>query len=450
MISLLAKLALCIIVLPGTSLLFSQDWPRFRGPNGSGLSPSTKDIPTNWKDVNIKWKLKLPGPGHSSPIVVDDKLFLTYWSGYGVDENATQKDLRLHLLCIDKTTGQKRWDQSIEPALPEEPYQAMFKEHGYASHTPVSDGKHVWAYFGKSGAVCFDLEGNLIWQKRLGNELDPDHWGSSSSPIVYKDILIVTASVECNTIFGLNKHTGETIWEHQSDELTSTWSTPIIVKVNDKRSDVVIPIPYKLWGLNPENGELVWQCNSLNVNAACSSAIVDRNQLYFVERGRRGGGSVAIRIGGRGDVSKTHVVWKSRQRGHIGTPIIHDDNLYWISSGIANCVNIRDGSEVYRARLKRPTQKEKNNRYSSFPETGTPGGHHSSPVVHNGIAYYVSRGGDVYVFRLGEKFEQLAVNRIADGGDFSASPAISDGNLYIRSTKTLYCVSGSESKQDSP
>ncbi|GAG93358.1 unnamed protein product, partial [marine sediment metagenome] len=234
--------------------------------------------------------------------------------------------------------------------VPEEPYKGMFTEHGYASHTPVTDGEHIWAFFGKSGAVCFDMQGKQIWRKNLGEKLDPEHWGSSSSPILYKNILIVTASTESNTIYGLNKLTGEEVWRHQSEELTSTWSTPILAKVDEDRTDLVLPVPYKLWGLDPETGEFLWQCDSLDVNAACSSAVINDGTIYFVERGRTGGGSVAIRAGGRNDVTNSHVAWKSRQRGHIGTPIVYDGKLFWVSSGIVNCVSAKDGKSVYKAR----------------------------------------------------------------------------------------------------
>ena len=312
----------------------------------------------------------------------------------------------------------------------------MFREHGYASHTPVTDGHHVWAYFGKSGIICLDMDGNEIWRKNLGHKLDPDKWGSASSPILYRNVLIVTASVESNSIYGLNKLTGEEVWRHQSDELTSTWSTPVLVEVDEKRTDLVLPVPYEFWGFDPETGEFLWQCDSLDVNAACSSAVVNKDVIYFVERGRRGGGSVAIRGGGENDVSDSHVVWKSRHRGHIGIPIAHDGKLIWISSGIVTCVDANNGELIYKSRLGRPTGK----RAASFPETGTPGGHHSSPVAAHGKIYYVSRHGDVYVIEISDKYKRLAINSFAEQGDFSASPAISNGELFIRSTKMLYCI----------
>ena len=179
---MVAKILCCCwfaLALDSASTI-AQDWTRFRGPNGSGISTGPGVPPVEWNDTkNIKWKIELPGPGHSSPIVVGGKVLLTCWTGYGVEKGSKQQDLRLHVLCINRENGEQLWDREFGPTLPEELYQGMFTEHGYASHTPVTDGKHVWAYFGKSGVVCLDMQGNLIWQKNLGNQLDPDHWGSA-------------------------------------------------------------------------------------------------------------------------------------------------------------------------------------------------------------------------------------------------------------------------------
>ena len=149
------------------------DWTRFRGPNGSGVSTDKDPLPVNWTATkNLQWKLKLPGPGSSSPIVVGDRVFITYWSGYGIDRSnpGDLKQLRRHLICINRDTGKIRWSKAIEAVLPETEYSGMITEHGYASHTPVSDGQHVYAYFGKSGALSFDMNGKQLWQRRIGTE----------------------------------------------------------------------------------------------------------------------------------------------------------------------------------------------------------------------------------------------------------------------------------------
>ena len=441
--NLLLKKSLLVVALVATlsGSLIAQDWARFRGPNGTGVSDSEVAPPVEWNDTkNMKWKIELPGPGHSCPIVVGDKVFVTCWTGYGVEEGAKQEDLRLHLLCYNRENGEQVWDRAIEATLPEQNYGGMFAEHGYATHTPVSDGEHVWAFFGKSGAICFDMEGNEIWRKNLGKNLDPKQWGSSSSPILFEDILIVTAAVESNTIFGLNKLTGEEVWKQEADGFSSTWSTPVLAKVNDERTDLVIAVPFEMWGFDPTTGEFLWFCESLEVNSACSSAIADGENVYFVESGRQGGGSIAVRAGGEDDVTQSHVSWKGRERGRIGTPIIHDEKIYWVSNGIANCINAADGSKVYSSRLERPERSSSGGGGNG--RRGRSGSEYSSPVCANGNMYYVSRKGEMYVIELGDEFKQLAVNVFPEGGDFSASPAISNGEIFVRSTKMLYCIAG--------
>lgn len=432
-----SMMSLLLVAVLGCTV-FAQDWTRFRGPNGTGVADGEKSTPVEWNDSkNMKWKIELPGPGHSCPIVVAGKVFVTCWTGYGVDEGATQEDLRLHLLCYDRSNGEQLWGKAIEATLPEQRYGGMFAEHGYATHTPVSDGEHVWAFFGKSGVVCFDMEGEEKWRKNLGEKLDPKQWGSSSSPILYKDILIVTAAVESNTLFGLNKLTGEEVWKQPADGLASTWSTPVLAKVNDERTDLVIAVPYEMWGFDPETGKFLWFCESLEVGSACASAVAVGETVYFVESGRSGGGSIAVRAGGKDDVTKTHVDWTSGARGRICTPVFHDDKLYWVSNGIASCVNAGDGSKIFESRLERPAR---NDSQPQGGRRGRMGSEYSSPVSADGKLYYVTRKGEMYVLELGDEFKQLAANVFTEGGDFSASPAISDGEIFVRSTKMLYCI----------
>lgn len=179
-----------------------SDWLRFRGPNGTGISPDTKATPVTWSSTeNLKWKVVLPGAGVSSPIVVGDRVFVTCYSGYGMSRESpgNQKDLKRHLVCVDRTTGSILWQKSFDPHLPEDQFSgAGVPEHGYASHTPVSDGERIYAFFGKSGVHAFDLDGKELWRAAVGTGSDPRRWGSSSSPIVFEKTLIVAAGPERN------------------------------------------------------------------------------------------------------------------------------------------------------------------------------------------------------------------------------------------------------------
>ena len=423
--------------------LDAQDWTRFRGPNGSGVSPSDASLPVEWsEDKNMKWSIDLPGPGHSSPIIIDDKVLLTCWTGYGVEGGSKQqKDLRLHLLCFNRENGEKVWGKAIEASLPEENYGGMFAEHGYATHTPVSDGKHVWAYFGKSGAICVDMDGNEVWRKNLGSDLHSKRWGSATSPILHGDLVIYTASIESATIFGLNKLTGEEVWKQPADSLAESWSTPVLVPVDEERTDLVLAVPGELWGLNPDTGKFLWWSETPS-GSACSSVVQNEGIAYYVDSGRQGGGAMAIKVGGEvptkdKDVS-SNTIWKTGERSRIGTPIYFEDQLYWISGGIVTAVKADSGDRIYSNRLEKP--KTAPARGGQGGRRGGRGMEYSSPVAANGKIYYVTRDGVAYVLQMGKEFKQIAANAFTDGGDFSASPAISDGQLFIRSTKKLYCI----------
>ena len=246
-----------------SSSAFSQDWARFRGPNGSGISPEDASTPEVWNDeVNLKWKRELPGQGSSCAIVVGNRIFVTSWSGYGLDRDdpGDQENLRRHLTCLDRETGDIYWDKAVEPYLPEDEYGGMFAEHGYASHTPVSDGETVFVHFGKTGALAFDFEGNELWQQSVGTESGARNWGSASSPILYEDLLIVAATAESEALVALNKATGEEVWRQEAAGFNSVWGTPTLAKVDDDRTDLVIAVPGEIWGLNPATGNLRWYC----------------------------------------------------------------------------------------------------------------------------------------------------------------------------------------------
>jgi outer membrane protein assembly factor BamB len=441
----------CVILGALWSEAFAGDWPRFRGPNGDGVSTDEAALPTTWSATeNLKWKIALPGPGSSSPIVIGDRVFVTCWSGYGTERGdpGDQMNLRRHLICIDRETGNTIWSKTVEPYLPEDEYGGMFAQHGYASHTPVSDGKRIYVYFGKTGALAFDMEGNQLWKRQVGTESDPRGWGSASSPILYEDLLIVTASAESEAMVGLDAETGEEVWRQEAQGFGSTWGTPVLVPISEDRTDLVLGVPFEIWGINPDTGKLRWYCEAMDTDSFCSSVVTDGALVFAVEG--RGGGSIAVMSGGDGDVTDSLVAWTGRHNGRISTSVIHDGKIYLISGGIAHCIDAATGESIYQTRLSGgSTPREQPDSApggrGGFGGRGGRGGFggqdYSSPVIGDGKIFYVSRGGDVYVIKPGSEFEQLAVNRMTeDSEDFSATPAISDGHLLIRSSKHLYCV----------
>ncbi len=461
-----AALVLTLFLLPAA---VAQDWPRFRGPNGSGVVQSTRPLPTTWSSSqNLKWQVKIPGPGSSSPIVVGDRIFVTYWSGYGVEAGnpGKQEDLKRHLLCLDKATGATLWDRSCDASLPEDRFGGMFAQHGYATHTPVSDGAMVYAFFGKSGVLAYDIEGAEQWRVDVGDGLDGRGWGSASSPILYRDLLIVPAVVESRRLLALNKKTGAIVWEQQADGFASRWSTPVIVTNASGVDELVMAVPHELWAFEPNTGKLLWYCETPQENSAKASAITAGDVVFVIE-GRQGG-AIAIRSGGEKDVSQSKVLWRGRKSGQIGTPLIHEGKIYWISNGLADCIDAATGEEIFHQRLQPPAlagrepespaaistvaaqsprggrggPREGGGRFGPRGRGGFGGGDYSSPVAADGKLYYVTRRGTVYVLKVGEAFQQLASNTLdlLPGEDFSATPAISDGALFIRSSARLFCV----------
>jgi outer membrane protein assembly factor BamB len=434
-----------IAVLSGSSE--GSDWPRFRGPNGSGVSADTQPTPTTWSPTeNLKWKAELPGPGSSSPIIVGEKVFVTCWSGYGIDRNdrGKQENLKRHLVCLERSTGKVLWDTPVAAYLPEDNYGGMFAENGYATHTPVSDGERVYVFFGKSGALAFDMEGKQLWQTPVGTGSDRQGWGSASSPILYKNLLIVTAAPESQTLCALDKTTGKEVWHSKADGFESTWGTPILVEA-EGRTDLVVGVPYDIWGFNPDTGKLRWYTEAINTRTICSSVVTDGKLIYAM--GDQGSGALAVRPGGTDDVSKTHIAWTGRDSTRIGTPVVVDGRMYYCSSRVAGCVDAKSGERIYQGRLgggPAPAANEGEGRRrpgGGGGRGGRGGQDYSSPVAADGKLYFVCRNGETHVVKLGDKFEQLATNRVTDDTeDFSASPAISDGALYIRSSRHLYCV----------
>jgi len=459
-----AAVVLSVVVV---SFVDAGDWTRFRGPNGSGVASDEQPAPTKWSPTdNIKWKIELPGPGLSSPIIVGDKVFVTCWSGYGTDDGSNnQEDLKRHLICIDRKTGDTVWTVDVDPYLPEDPFRGNFSENGYASHSPVSDGERVYVYFGKTGALAFNLEGDQLWHTSVGTESGMMGWGSASSPILYKNLVILTASAESEALVALDKESGAEVWRQEAAGFSGTWGTPILVDIDDERTDLVIAVPYEIWGFNPATGKLRWYCDAIDTNSYRSSLVADGSTVFALEG--RGGDAFAVKAGGEGDVSKSNVVWKERIRSGIGSPLIHDGRLYSVSGTSIACVDIETGNQIYQERLTGGEDggDDGGQRGGGRGGFGGPGGggrgapggfggggpggfggggnqNYSSPIAAGGNLYYITRSGDCHVIKLGTEFEQISVNRVSDGGEeFSATPAVADGQLLIRSSKHLYCIS---------
>jgi len=425
----------CVLILAAIALslpAYGENWPGFRGPDGSGVS-SDKNPPMKWSDSkNLTWKITLPGPGSSSPIVWGNRVFVTCYSGYGVDKRSAgnMSDLKRHLLCIDRTSGKILWTKTVASMVREDSYRGYISEHGYASHTPVTDGKTVFVFFGKTGAMAFDFDGKQLWKTSLGTMSGSKGWGSAASPILYKDTVIINASDEGRKIVALDKKTGVEKWKATADSTELTYNTPLVVTVSDTRKDLVFAVPEEVWGLNPDTGKLLWYAE-MAPNGNISPSVVADGSMVFATGGYRVKGTVAVKAGGKGNVTKSHKRWASPDSSYVPSPIVKNGYLYWVNeSGLVYCLSAKTGKRVYREKLTRPGG-------SSIPSRSV----YASIVEIAGNFYAVTRKHGTFILAAGPKFRQIAVNQFAsDASDFNASPAVSDGQLFIRSNKYIYCV----------
>jgi outer membrane protein assembly factor BamB len=414
-----------VIALLSSLSLAASDWPRFRGPDGSGTSAET-GLPLRWGDEEgLLWKTELPGAGSSSPIVSAKKVFVTCYSGYGArGERGSEEDLRRHVVAIDEASGKILWDRALEAKLPEEDYGPPgLTSHGYSSSTPVTDGERVYAFFGKSGVVAYDFEGKELWRAAVAADPRTHRFGTGSSPILVGGVLIVPASVECEAIVAFDKITGKELWRAPAEGYGGWWGTPVAVGAGGEK-EVLVSVPDEIWSLNPENGKLRWYAQAIRDRAICPSLVASGGVAYAI--GGRENGAVAVKIGGQGDVTASNVVWSKRVGSYVTSPVFHDGHLYWVTDrGIVHCVKAASGDNAYEP------QRLGEGRVGVY----------ASPVVADGKLYVVTRGSGTYVLEPKPEFKVLAHNVFAsDESDFNASPAVSDGCLLLRSDRFLYRV----------
>ncbi len=401
----------------------AADWSQFRGPSGNGISYST-GLPTEWSaEKNITWKTKLPGHGASSPVLFGNQVFLTAYTGYGLtkDDEGSPSDLRLHVIAINRESGKILWDESVPPLNRVQKITKRIVDHGYASGTPVCDETGVYAFFGTSGVVAYDLKGKLKWRADVGDKTAG--FGSAASPILYKDFVIVNASIESQTVYALNKNNGEIAWK--AENIVRAWTTPSIVNLPDGKQELVVNQKNQILGFDPDTGKKLWTCEGIQDYVI---PVVVQNDGILYCLGGRSNRSIAVRPGGRGDVTKTHKLWEVNVGANVTSPVFHDGYLYWASDrGIAFCLNARNGEVVYKNRL--PTKAR---LYASI-------------VMADQKLYITTRDNGVVVLKAVPEYIELAQNEIeTDEGLFNASPAVSEGSLYLRTNGYLYRITNNK------
>ncbi|MGI9471669.1 MAG: PQQ-binding-like beta-propeller repeat protein [Rubripirellula sp.] len=435
------RLMIVCLTLAGVTAA-ADDWPRFRGPSGSGLAPGSDSLPSVWSpDSNLAWKVKLPGPGASSPIIIDGRVFVTCYSGYGVSRER-QSDIEAlvrHLVCIDLKTGETIWVKDVKASLPEDSYyDTGVSSHGYASHTPCSDGKQVYCFFGKGGVYAFDESGREMWRADAGKGSDPPKWGSSSSPVLHEDMVIVTAAAESNSIIAFDKTTGQERWRRESAGLNGMWGTPTLVKLDESRTDLVMLVAKQLWGIDPSSGKFRWEAPATSSQQAYTSVIF-RDRRCFAFSGE-GGGSIALDVGGSGDIGESNTAWTSRVNAVYASPVYHRSKLYVVSRGVLSVVDAETGDRLNQIRLK-GARTTGNARFGSLD--------YASPIVVGDRLFYLNASGQMYVFELGDEVRQLSVNEVTTEKElFWGSPAVSGRRMVIRGSKHLYCIAADRDERD--
>ncbi len=411
------KLPYCVVValisITVVPQLSAAEWLQFRGPGGQGTT-NEKNLPLTWSDTeNVVWKTRLPGYGASSPIALGDRLYVTCYSGYGLDgqDGANVEDLKLHVVCLRKD-GQIVWDKNVQPRQPE---SKRVRDHGYAGPTPVTDGEHLYVFFGKTGVFKFDLRGNQLWQADVGEQTHG--WGCGTSPVLYKDVVIVNASVESGSLVGINKNSGKEVW--RAGGMKASWNTPHLVGLAGGKQELVVSVKDRVLAFDPGTGRPLWNCEGIQ-DYVCPSIVSHEGVVYVI--GGRQSRAIAIRAGGQGDVTESHRLWEAKAGANVCSPVIHEGHLYWVSdrNKVAYCVRLEDGEVIYAER---------------FPDQP-----YASPLLGDGKLYIVTRNSGTYVLAANPDYQQLAHNKLDDRSTFNASPIAADGRLLLRSDRFLYCI----------
>ncbi len=396
----------------------AADWPRFRGPSGMGTSDAT-GLPVSWgAEENVAWKTALPGPGASSPIVFDDRIYLTCYTGYFVpgQPGGSLEQLQRHLIALRLDDGQIAWDKAVAARLPEE---EQIRDHGYAANTAAVDGERVYVFFGKSGVLAYDHDGQQLWQADVGSKTSG--WGTAASPVLYKDMVFINASVESESLIALDRTTGNERW--RAGGIRESWNTPLVITADSGREELIVATHGAILAFDPGSGRQLWSCQT-DITWYMVPSVVAADGIVYCLGGRSGTAALAVRAGGSGDVTATHRLWTSEKGSNVTSPIYLDGHLYWMSEklGIAYCAKAATGEIVYEERLDRAGQV------------------YASALLAGGRLYYLTRNGRTFVLEAKPSFDQLAVNDLDDGSTFNGSFAVADNRLLVRSDKYLYCL----------
>jgi outer membrane protein assembly factor BamB len=403
-----ARLAtLLLFSLCATTLVLADDWPSWRGPQGNGHSKEG-NLPTKWDAKSVVWKTALPGIGQSSPCIVGNRIFLTA---------ALEKGKKRVVLCVDRNKGNIVWQEIAWTGVPEPSHQM----NGWASATCVSDGERVIAFFGKGGLHCYSADGKKLWSRDLGAFSGP--WGTSACPILVGDLVIQNCDATTNSyLIGVDKKTGKDVWKTKRADLPKGgWSSPVLVDAGPRKELVLNGEDFVI-GYEPATGAELWRCKTFAGRG--EPTVAPGNGQVFVVNGLAGD-IYSVKLGGSGNVTKSHILWHTPRKGNRDqpSPIVVGNYLTVADmKGVTTCYDATTGKTLWKERLR--------------------GDFTASPIAANGLVYYVSEQGETMVLEPGPTFKVIAENAVdAKSGDlFRASPAASNGQIFLRSHAHLYCI----------
>jgi len=438
----------------------NENWPAWRGPLHNGVSP-TGDPPLEWGEgKNVKWKVKVPGRGTSTPIVWDNQIFLhsaiptgkkveppaakpetggpaagalpqapdggaertrqRQGSGGGMRSQQPTEVMRFEIISFDRKTGSVLWQKTLREELPHEGHHG---DHGFASYSPITDGEHLISYFGSRGLHCLDLKGNIKWQKDLGKMQTKNAFGEGTSPALHQNTVVALFDHEGpDFIAAFDKNSGKELWRTPRDEET-TWSTPLVVNVNGK-PQVVVSATRKIRSYDLATGKQIWECAGMTANSIPSPVTSD-GVLYAIS-GFRGSALLAIKLaGGSGDLTDSPaILWRhNKSTPYVPSPLLYGDKLYFfaVNNAMLSCFDTKTGKPLIDAERIDDLQ-----------------GVYASPVGAKDRVYLVGRNGAAKVIKNSGKLEVLASNRLDDRID--SSPAIAGKDLFLRGHEHLYCL----------
>jgi outer membrane protein assembly factor BamB len=379
-------------------------------------------VPLQWGETeNVLWKTKLPGAGNSTPIVWGDRVFLTAAGGRGAVRT---------VLCLRASDGKILWRDDVARAAGGEPSHGW---NGYASPSCVTDGRHVWSFFGTPGLFCHTAEGKLVWKKTFGTFYSQAGWGTGASPFLYEDLVILNCDNDGGpgsapaALVALDKATGKPRWSSPRDQGRG-FSTPRLLKAAGGRIDLVLNGPLGAWGYDPATGKERWRAPRTDPGDQArfgEPMPVDDGERLFILSGRKGPFQV-LKMPGSGDLGRSHLIYQGRRRGRdVSSPILWQGRVYQAdNAAVLTCYDLATGKELYTGVIG-------NRRNRSL----------ASPVAIRGKLLWLLDDGTTVVLEPGPKLQVAARNKLPGGSlDFGASPAVAGGRLFLRSQSHLYCI----------